>query len=279
MADYTIELGELIDSGFELGLDEYPIFDEDYRSVLYQKIINYYFYHEIGVEDNLRFKRRLNDTLDLIMPMYNKMYESTLLELSPLLSYSRTETATDNHAITSSSESSGSNSTTSTNSVTGSGTSTSENTHVLNKEETGVTENETNNSVKVTGKNIESETPQGLLTIGDIEDSVYASKAGIKDDSQIDSGTLASNTNNDTLETGTENRENNTTQVTNGTSSNTATNSSTASENKSDILNHSLTANGYDIPLSELLMLYRKTFVNVDKMVIDELRQLFMLVF
>ena len=40
MAVYTTELRRLIENGYDLGLDDYPIFDEEYRAVLNKKIID-----------------------------------------------------------------------------------------------------------------------------------------------------------------------------------------------------------------------------------------------
>lgn len=50
MATYTTELRRLIENGFDLGLDDYPIFDEEYRAVLNKKIIDHYYFCEIGFE-------------------------------------------------------------------------------------------------------------------------------------------------------------------------------------------------------------------------------------
>lgn len=83
-AVFTVELGSLVENGFELGLDAYPIFDEDYRRALNSKIVEHYWFREIGLETPQLFKRFLNRRMNEIMPYYNQLYESTLLEFDPL---------------------------------------------------------------------------------------------------------------------------------------------------------------------------------------------------
>ena len=62
----------------------YPIFDEAYRSVLETKIIKHYFFREIGQETFAMFNIMLNTKLNEIMPYYNELYKSELLEFNPL---------------------------------------------------------------------------------------------------------------------------------------------------------------------------------------------------
>lgn len=63
---------------------DFPIFDENYRLVLERKILKHYYTQEIGEETVGLWKLRLNTRLNEIMPFYNKMYESELLEFNPL---------------------------------------------------------------------------------------------------------------------------------------------------------------------------------------------------
>lgn len=82
---FTVELGTLVENGFDLGLDKYPIFDEGYREGLNQKIIDHYYFQEIGFETPGLFKRFLMRRMNEIMPMYNQLYLSTLIEFDPLV--------------------------------------------------------------------------------------------------------------------------------------------------------------------------------------------------
>ena len=74
MAKYTVTILSLQKNHFNFGLQNYPIFDENYRETLNNNILNYYLESEIGVETAELFKRLLNDRMTLIMPKYNKMY-------------------------------------------------------------------------------------------------------------------------------------------------------------------------------------------------------------
>lgn len=75
MAKYTTQLKTIIESGYKLFDFDYPIFDENYRSVLETKIIRRYFFREIGFETVAHFKYMLDTRLNEIMPYYNKRYE------------------------------------------------------------------------------------------------------------------------------------------------------------------------------------------------------------
>lgn len=62
---------------------EFPIFDESYRLPLEIKILRHYYTREICEETVGLWKLRLADRLNMIMPYYNKLYESELLKFNP----------------------------------------------------------------------------------------------------------------------------------------------------------------------------------------------------
>lgn len=62
---------------------DYPVFDENYRSVLETKILKHYYTREIGFETLGLWKLKLNTKLNEIMPYYNQLYKSELLEFNP----------------------------------------------------------------------------------------------------------------------------------------------------------------------------------------------------
>lgn len=74
-----------------MGLNDYPIFDENYRSKLNEKILNHYYMREIGFETAGLFKRYLNVKMNEIMPYYNQLYLSAQIEFDPLETYSTNE--------------------------------------------------------------------------------------------------------------------------------------------------------------------------------------------
>jgi hypothetical protein len=76
MAKYTTQVKSIIESGYDLFDFDYPIFDEAYRGVLESKIINHYYFREIGLETVGQFKHFLKTKLTIVMPYYNQLYES-----------------------------------------------------------------------------------------------------------------------------------------------------------------------------------------------------------
>lgn len=72
-----------------LGLDEYPIYDESKRRQLNDKFIRHYWMREIGCETVGHFCMWCSNTFNEIMPYYNKMYETELLNVEHLLGIKR----------------------------------------------------------------------------------------------------------------------------------------------------------------------------------------------
>ena len=62
----------------------YPIFDSAYKPTLERKILMHFYTREIGQETYGLWKLRLRARLNEIMPYYNKLYESELIEFNPL---------------------------------------------------------------------------------------------------------------------------------------------------------------------------------------------------
>ena len=92
---------------------DFPIFDENYRQVLCKKILKHYYTREIAHETVGRWKLALNAKLNEIMPYYNQLYKSELLEFNPFYDVD----------LTRSREGSGTSNRTSNNTETNSGTS------------------------------------------------------------------------------------------------------------------------------------------------------------
>lgn len=75
MSKYTTTIKNLKDNKFDFGLNDYPIFDEEYRSILNNLILNHYYMDEIGFETAELFKFYLNQKMNEIMPYYNSLYQ------------------------------------------------------------------------------------------------------------------------------------------------------------------------------------------------------------
>lgn len=85
MAYYTVQLIDLIKSGYDLGLMNYPLFDENYRQTLNNKIVDHYAFEEIGFDTPERFKFELNKSMNEIMPYYNELYKAQISMLEKQL--------------------------------------------------------------------------------------------------------------------------------------------------------------------------------------------------
>ena len=106
MATHTIELRHLLQTGYDIGLADYPIpnfADEAWRKALNDKIVKHYYFREIcDVPD--RFKHYLNMTMNEIMPVKVKLYEAladdfsynTGVSFKEIYQYTHKETGTRN---------------------------------------------------------------------------------------------------------------------------------------------------------------------------------------
>jgi len=61
----------------------YPLFDQNYKSVIETKILRHFYTREIGAETVGLWKHFLCRKMNEIMPYYNKLYQSELLEFNP----------------------------------------------------------------------------------------------------------------------------------------------------------------------------------------------------
>ena len=175
MAKYTVTILSLQKNNFDFGLQNYPIFDEEYRDTLNNNILNYYLESEIGVETAALFKRLLNDRMALIMPKYNKMYlaQDELLENGILGNVHLTETMDKDVGNTSAQTDNGHASQT--------GSSTASN------------------------KNLYQDTPQGSISMQTIDaQNVYATNVTLDTNSNSSTVTDSSTSRRDFSNTGTE---------------------------------------------------------------------------
>lgn len=222
---------------------DFPIYDEKYRSVLETKIIKHFYTREIGYETVGRWKLALDERLNLIMPYYNQRYKSALIEFNPM--YDIDITTDHNKGNEGNSESN----TDSTNNRTYSRTED----YKRNLASNNSTEN--NND----SWNMYNDTPQGALT-------------GIRDEKYLTNAThnaaTESNTNTST-DTGTTNT--NTNDKDDTTSKASGTSKYTDTESYLEHVRGKTAGTSYSKMLSE----YRKTFINIDNEIINELNDLF----
>lgn len=162
-------------------------FDEEYRSVLCQKILKHYYLREIGSETVGIWKLWMNTRLEEIMPFYNQLYKSALIEFNPL--YDVDLKRTHNRKIDSSKQDTG--------------TSQSVSSGEINVSETS------SGSSNNTKKDLYSDTPQGAIT--GLENENYLTNArkvtdtGSTSNENSSTGTNKTTVNDDTSNTGTAN--------------------------------------------------------------------------
>lgn len=78
MSKYTTSIWYLKQNGFDFQLTEYPIFDEAYREVLNNLILDNFLMDEIGFETPALWRHYLKTKLNEIMPYYNLLYKAQL---------------------------------------------------------------------------------------------------------------------------------------------------------------------------------------------------------
>ena len=277
MSKYTTELRYLIENNFDLGLDDYPIFDESYRQLLNDKIINHYYFREIGMETAELFKRYLNQTMREIMPYYNQLYKSELLEFNPFYNVDKTITADKNNNHVSDF----------VGNVTGKNqqTTDTENNQINNsKQQTTTAANSVGESVGNStstdkNKNVASDTPQGFLSINSIDNNTYATTAEMGNAETISNNKATSNNSESGITDQTTADE---TKATANSESNATTATDTANKTTSNdfenYVNH-VVGKSEGETYSEMLIKFRETFLNIDMMIIDELKTCFMMIY
>lgn len=97
MAKYTLELRTLEERSNKGVFDfEYDFYCEHQlmRDNFEKKFIDHYFFHEIGFETVQRFKKRLQSTLNMVMPKYVQLFNSQVEaeDINFLLNKDLTET-------------------------------------------------------------------------------------------------------------------------------------------------------------------------------------------
>lgn len=242
---------------------DYPIFDVAYKKVLETKILKHYYTREIGLETFGLWKLKLNTKMNEIMPYYNLYYQSALLNFNPLYTkdlYRKkdVEINTADNLIESGSSKGTTEYEGESNEVIDSNVSNSR----------SVAENGEANS-DVVNRDVYSDTPQGALT--GVENETYLTNArkitnGTDSDYDVSTNEIGS-TNTDADNTTTDKSESET----------NITNSKEQSKDGNSVEDYLEHVYGFESgSASKLLMDYRKTFVNVDMMIINDLEELFM---
>lgn len=227
-------------------------FDSTYKQTICSKILRHYYFREIGAETAGLWIAWMNTTLSEIMPYYNKLYASALLELDPFTDtdYTRTGTRAGTQDETTQSSYSDEGSTESETETSDSGTTTSTDT---------ITD-----AGSSTAYDLYSDTPQGALT--GVENQTYLTDARKNTDTVSNSRNATSR--------GTDSKTGDSTTTTTDTKSGERTDqkNSDSAENYYERIAGKMASTSY----SELLQKFRDTFINIDLMVINEFEDCFM---
>lgn len=94
MSTFTMRLADVMSYGYDVGLQaaDYPLYDEAHRAALNKRIMDHYWFQEIGAETVEQFRFFLNRKLREIMPYYNQLYTSTQMQFDPLKTVEFTDT-------------------------------------------------------------------------------------------------------------------------------------------------------------------------------------------
>lgn len=247
---------------------DYPIFDEAYRPVLETKIIRHFYTREIAAETVGLWKLWLESRMNEIMPYYNQLYKSELLEFNPLYDVDLTKDFNRKKNETGNTESEYSDS--------------SEYDKDGRINDLGSTSNTTNGTE--TGNDVDtirheqdrweyfSDTPQeGIEGVANLR---YLTNA--KHTTDKGSGGTNTKVKNDT--THSESIGNNSNDRTYSEQGNNSSNSNTNTTNKlngiEDYIEH-IKGKTPGASFSKLLSEFRETMLNIDVLVINELNDLF----
>lgn len=276
MAVYTTTIRHLVDVGFPI-FNNYPIFDESYRAVLNQKITDHYYFNEIGLETPAQFAHFLKARMNEIMPYYNQLYVSEKIEFDPMVTMRLIETFTRTNDGTTDiiDETIGSGGGTDSTISTGENHTSTVNDGTIINHATVASDSTTTGGESSTGKTVHSDNPQVVATSAN-----YATSA---DDTNSDTDSTVTTSSDDV----TDNTNTvNSTDTTDGTSGSTVTgtqsnNSTVNGTSKNTTLeneNYSRETVGNAGVTSDarLIMDLRLSFLNIDKLIIDELGDLFM---
>ena len=96
MANYTVELREIIDSGINIFAFNYPFYDEKKRAEFEEKFKRHFYFREIGCETPDRFMFYLQEKMLTVFPYYNKLFETATIDYEITDNYKLTETYTRN---------------------------------------------------------------------------------------------------------------------------------------------------------------------------------------
>ena len=263
-------------------------FDENYRQVLCKKILKHYYTREIGLETVGLWQLFMNRKLEEIMPYYNKLYNSELIQFNPMhtMDMSKTKQITGTEAGTSAEQ--GNRNVSSYDSGTELETiiddnvraGTGSNSGTVNRDITN--QEDINNTTGNVKKDAYSDTPQGSLT--NVDNNAYLTNYRRINEDDTFVGNDDTVTNDDTSTSNSSSYREDIDNSRNDTKSFSKNNSTQETNGKQNVNNltttenyiESVVGNNGSYNFSRLLQDFRDTFLNIDMLVIGEFKGLFM---
>lgn len=271
---------------------QFPIYDESYRSVLETKILKHYYTREIGFETVALWKLWVNKRLNEIMPYYNQLYKSATLEFNPFYDVDLTTDSKRNVDHDEETSTTGSNRNVRTDNLNDTTEGTVKRTDNLSSKtdtsnsskRTDDLEHSDNTNTSSTTTSAYSDTPQSSLSGVDnlnyLTNATKVTATGTESNTGTNTGTVKNEGSgtSTTADTGTQTTDSDVTVSHGGTQTNEGSSKDDGSRtytNVDDYLEHVKGKRGSQ-SYAALLLEYRKTFLNIDMQIIDELADLFM---
>ena len=261
----TVELRELVESGIKVWDFEYPSFYEGAEKTAFeQKVIDHYYFRQIGQETPARWLHYFRTRIREIMPYYKQLYETVKImealddpfgNLDVTETFEQTSTGEKSGSLTAGSLTT---STTSTNTTTNGETESS-----TQSEDSSTGERSDNNTKKF------SNTPQG--TISNLDD--HLTEATVE--------TITSNMSEEKSSTGSSTGKDSSTTTGSSSATDETESNTTTTDTSTDTVTHTLHRKGNQgvNTYAHDMLEYRETLLNIDMLIINELNDLFLMVY
>lgn len=245
----------------------FPIWDTAYTETLEKKILEYYWFREIGFETPALWRHFLNRKLNTIMPYYVELHKSIEADYNFLEPYDMKEEVS--REITGE----GTNSNTTTHDVTDTSSSTGSQNAKLESSTNGTSGGFTNTDTtkKESGQTINSDLPQALSAFPNAD---YATSSSQTENDATNTERVTNDAHNESSRTDTD-------ESTSNTSANAHRDEEGTENGKfQNTSTESLTTHKHGNPgvktYTQLVQEFREAILNVDRLIIEDLEPLFM---
>lgn len=256
---------------------DYPYYTEDTKNLFETNFLRCYYTREICEETFGLWQLRLQNKLNMIMPYYIDLYKTLELQYNPLFDTDVTTTYTKANSGTNSKTDNTTSKTDNTVKTTSQNTTTDSTTRSTTNSQNATDNSTITSTVAKKNKDRYSDTPQGSLS--DLESNSYLTNARLVDDdtttNTIDKNTKAttgegSDTAKGTATSDTTDNVQNKTDFTN-------TFISTGDISNSESFSQNVKGKTGSSTYMQMIAEYRKNIININKMIIDDMSDLFIL--